>query len=217
MKTLIFIVSFAFALPVSAQDLGLSPSSVKLKVYKFAVSKDELCSDPTVVIDNGSSPEEVDFVSLPQLGKGKLDKGTYPCVIVEFADVIKFVPSTTSGSGNCVANSEYSLDVCRVGSNTKLVNGSTSSCANGENRVAMYLSTASTSGPSSDVFNPPTTDGDSSHGLNLGNALKVSGSTAGKFVVDGSGQVCDTADAGCDGSVANSCEMMPPTFTFSQE
>ncbi|MGE3682831.1 MAG: hypothetical protein AB7G93_13985 [Bdellovibrionales bacterium] len=152
------------------------------------------------------------------MGSGTLGSGTYPCVIVEFSDNIKFTPSTNSSSGNCLTTQEETMDVCRAGggANSQLSDGTTTTCTNGDDRVAMYLSTGSSSTTGVDAFNPPTSLGDASHGFNLANALSVSGSALGKFVVNPSGKVCDGDDASCDGGGNNgSCRMEPPTFTFS--
>ena len=83
----------------------------------------------------------------------------------------------------------------------------------------MYLSTYSGSTNASDAFNAPTSNGDTARGITLGAALTVSGAVTGKFVVNPSGQVCDDSndtDSDCEGPGANvSCEMGPPTFSFT--
>jgi hypothetical protein len=198
-------------------DLGLSPSSLKLAVYKFAVSTDALCSNPVTIIDNGSTPQEVEFSGGVNLGSGSLSNGTYPCVIVEFSSNIKFTPSSNSTSGNCTTVVEEVMDVCRNPDTSLLIDGTTTSCTAGADRVAMYISTASSSSTAADAFNPPTSVGDAAHGFNLATALTVSGSVSGKFVVNPSGKVCDGDDAGCDGGGNNGhCMMEPPLFNFTQ-
>lgn len=141
---------------VNAADVGLSASSIKLKVYKMAVSSSPLCTNLITVLDNGSTPTEVDFLSNPNLGSGTLANGTYPCVVIEFSDLVKFRPSANSTSLNCSTATEYTLDVCRAGGgdSSVLINGTTTNCtgtsgnattygAPGDDRVAMYISTAS--------------------------------------------------------------------------
>lgn len=214
MKYLLLALTVFASQISSAADLGLDPANLKLKVYKLAVSTSALCTNLTTVIDE-SAPDYMDFLSNPTLGSGLLTNGTYPCIVIEMSDQVKFTPDETSDGGNCSTGVEETLDVCSSGS-SKLVDGTTTTCASGDNRVAMYLSTTSTStGGGADAFNPPTTTSDSSNGFNLGSALTVSGTSSAKFVVNGSGKVCDTDDGGCSGS-ANSCELAPPTFTFVQ-
>jgi hypothetical protein len=217
---------------VMAADLALSASSIKLKVYKMAVSTSALCTNLITVLDNGSTPTEVDFLQNPNLGSGTLADGTYPCIVIEFSDVIKFTPSTTSTSGNCVATTEYSLDVCRGdngGGSSVLIDGTTTTCTGtsgtsttygtaGADRVAMYISTAST-GTNTNAFAAPTSIGDTAKGLPLTSALTVSGTTSGKFVANPAGQVCDGNAIGCENATVTGgtrCEMGPPAFSFSK-
>jgi hypothetical protein len=199
-----------------AADLGLNAQSLKLKVYKFAVSTSPLCTNLQTVVDNGSSPTEVEFVGNVNIGSGSISSGTYPCVVVEFSDNIKYTPSANSTSMNCLAAVQNTMDVCSVSNTSVLVDGTTTNCTSGENRVAMYISTASSSSTGSDAFNAPTSIGDASRGFNLTAALSVSGTASGKFVVNPAGKVCDGDDAGCDGGGNNGqCRMEPPTFTFT--
>lgn len=223
--------STAFATPVG--DLNLTPVSLKLKVFKMAVSTSGLCTNLVTVIDNGASPTEVDFTQDPSLGAGSLADGTYPCIVIEFMDGVKFTPPN-SASGACLASVEETLDVCRTqdydsdGNTTDpgetgtslLIDGTTTTCGapGTSDRVAMYISTFAVGG-GSDAFNAPTSNGDTTKGLNLASALTVSGTAAGKFVVNPAGKVCDdTNDSGsdCEGGGANpSCEMGPPAFSFT--
>jgi hypothetical protein len=234
-KGILFLSSVAMFTNVTfaAGDLGLTASSIKLKVYKMAVSTSPLCTNLITVLDNGSSPVEVDFLQNPSLGSGTLADGNYPCVVIEFSDLVKFTPSTTSTSNHCNSATEYTLDVCRGdngGGSSVLINGSITNCTGtsgnsttygtpGDDRVAMYISTASTGSNNSDAFNRPTSIGDTNHGLNLAAALSISGTAAGKFVVNPTGQVCDGGVIGCQGAVATGgtrCEMGPPAFSFTK-
>lgn len=111
------------------------------------------------------------------------------------------------------------MDVCRGGngSTSALIDGTTTTCTNSADRVAMYLTTASNPGANADAFNAPTTVGDTTKGFNLSSSLTVSGAVSGKFVVNPTGKVCDGNNAGCDGGGNNGqCRMEPPTFSFSQ-
>ncbi len=202
------------------------PSSLKLSIYKMAVSTSPLCTNLTTVIDNGDTPSEVEFIGGINIGSGTIVNGTYPCVVIEFNDNIKFTPNFNSDGGNCLSSAESTLDVCRDynsnnivedGEFSTLIDGSISNCSSAVtgDRVAMYLTTASTLSNGGDSFNPPTTNPDSTKGLNLGSALVISGTSTAKFVVNGTAKVCDGDDSACNGS-AGQCEMEPPLFSFTQ-
>ena len=203
-------------------DAGLGASSLKIQMYKFSVSTSPLCTNPITVVDNGNTPVEVDMVANPDLGSGVLTDGTYPCVIIEFVNVIKFNPSANSTSGNCLAASQSTLQICRSQTSV-LADGTTSTCpASGAVRIAMYLSTASTSTNNTDAFNPPTSIGDAAHGFNLAAALVTSGSSSGKFSVNPAGKVCDyntttNGNSTCNGSTLNTCQLQPPVFSFIKQ
>lgn len=215
----VFVIA-SFCTSLFAADTGLTASSLKLKVFKMAVSTSPLCTNLVTVLDNGSSPTEVDFLASPDLGNGTVADGTYPCVVIEFTDIIKFKPSATSDSGNCVSSTEYQLDICRNDNNgtSKLTDGTTTTCgAQGTaDRVALYLSTGA-AGDNEDAFNPPTSIGDTQKGINLTSALVVAGTTSGKFIVNPAGKVCDTNAVGCAGGGGGTdCEMEAPVFGFSK-
>lgn len=220
-KLILLVMAFATSTVIATPpgDLNLTPSSIKLKVYKMAVSTSGACTNLITVIDNGNSPQEVDFTQSPNLGSGSLADGTYPCIVIEFADAVKFVPPN-SASGACLSSVEETLDVCRTPNTSVLIDGTTTTCGalGTSDRVAMYISTFTTGG--GDAFNAPTFNGDNGKGLNLATALEVSGAATGKFVVNPANKVCDdTNDTGsdCEGLGASvSCEMGPPSFSFSK-
>lgn len=214
MKKMIMGLALLSLPSVFAADTSLSPSYLKLKVHKVAVSTSALCTNLQTVF-NETSPTEVDFLISPTIGSGGLADGTYPCIAIEFDDVIKYAPSTSSTSGHCTSGTAASLDVCRSGSSGKLIDGTSVTCTSGTEKVTMYLSTASTdTAGSANVFTPPTSSSDSAHGLKLSAALTISGTSSAKFVVNGTGKVCDTADASCNGADSTSCQMDPPAFSF---
>lgn len=181
---------------------AVDPSEMKIKIYKFAVSANTDCSDPITIYED-DAPEFSQMLDNPTIGSGSLDDGSYPCVMMEVSDVMKFTP--TSDDGSCMADTEYTLDVCREDedSTSTLIDGTVTTCTGtsegptiGEDRVAVYMST---SGDDSNTAFVPSSP------LPLTSAFTVSGSVTATFVVDGSGQV--------DGTFEN-CDMQPPSFGF---
>ena len=214
MKTLFLSLALLSSHLSYAGDLSLSASSLKLKVYKFAVSTSPLCTNLSTVVDNGTTPQEVNFVGGISLGFGTIATGNYPCIVIEFSDQIKYKPDQNSTSGNCLASTEYTLDVCSSGS-AKLIDGTTTNCDGTDNKVAMYLSTGVAS--NGDGFYPPTVLNDTTNGFVLGSQLSITGTSSGSFVVNPTGKVCDDATSGCDGGSGggSNCKMEVPAFSFS--
>lgn len=203
-----------------AADTGLSASSLKVKLYKFAVSTSPLCTNLITVIDNGATPVDTQLLGGANLGSGTLANGTYPCVVIEMDDAIKYIPAANSTSGNCLTSAETTRTLCHNGDTSELVDGTVTNCVTGAvDKVAMYISTA-TSGNNGDGFNKPTSIGDTLHGSNLPSALVVSGDTSATMMVSTAGQLCDYNLAGCDGSpggggvVAGGCRLEGADITF---
>ncbi len=242
MKKLLCL-SLLATIAFNAAAVPLNASKLRLKVYKMAVSTEPDCSSPTTVLSN-SSPDYEDFKGNPTLGSGNLADGTYPCVIIEFSDNIKITPSQTVGL--CDSTVEQTQDVCRPRDNNSdgdttdpgesqtstLIDGTTTTCTDGDDKVAMYLTTAAAlSEGNTDAFNAPdcnTAGCDNDNGFNLGQALVVSGTAVGKFIVDTDGKVCDGNDGFSGGDCSldpspcacednSACNMLPPNFSFSQE
>ena len=184
------------------------PSYLKVKVYKFAVSTNADCSSPITVLEDSDGVEK-DFFSNPKLGAGDIDPGTYPCVMFETSDILKFKTIGSAGAA-CEANTEYELEICRAdGGSGQLIDGTAFTCTSGEQRIAFYVSTNSSStggGEGTNAFTPPTSAGDATHGINLASALTIAVGGTATFVMDGSGTV-DTNGSDCD--------MQPPAFSFS--
>lgn len=206
--SIIVLLSFnAFAV-----DSGFSPVSLKLKIYKFAVSTSPYCTNLITVVDNGNSPVDVEFVGGANLGSGVLVDGTYPCVVIEMSDNVKFTPNGTSTSGNCVSGAESIIDICRTdnGGTSTLIDGTSVTCTGSDpnspiaNRVALYLSTASSGG--GDTFQAPTLL-NTARGLLLGSSLVVSGASVGQFRMNADNQIQD------DGAA---CGLNAPAFSFSK-
>ncbi len=199
---------------LAAKIFGASaPSSLKLKIYKFAVSANADCSSPITIYET-SSPSYVEFGSSTTIGTGSLDDGDYPCIMFEISDQVKFTPSENAGD-QCVAGEEETLEVCRdngSGAPTyKLIDGTTGTCTSNEDQVGMYISTNSTSttgGDNTNAFEPPTAANDAAHGLKLNGEFTVSGAATAVFVVQPSGDVATDGDR---------CDMQPPQFGFTSE
>jgi hypothetical protein len=207
----LFSMYSAFAVPLDA-------NSLRLKIYKMAVSTSPNCSSPITVFER-TNPQYTEFKGGPTLGSGRLDNGTYPCVIIEFSDKIKVTPD--SNVGVCFNTVETTQDVCSSGT-SELIDGSTTTCGGADNRVAMYITTANDGTSGSDAFNPPTcnTAGCTAvKGFQLGSALTVSGSAVAKFTVNTDDKVCDGNDGAagaCAGENLGTCNMLPPDFSFTQ-
>jgi hypothetical protein len=186
---------------------GINPESLKLKIYKVAVSTDPLCTD-MITIFSSATPVYTDFLGSPTLGSGTVPAGTYNCVAIEFSSVIKPTPAETStGSGACIQGTEFDLNVSN-GTAYQLIDGTTGVGGATDTRIAMWLSTASTETTGTNghsAFVPPTSVGSSTEGFLLSSPLVVSGDAAGTFVVNGSGQI---------GENGASCECGPPAFSF---
>jgi len=191
-----------------AATSGLNPSALNIKIYKVAISTSALCTNPVTVFEN-SSPTYSDFLASPTLGSGSVATGSYPCVIIEFSSFIKPTPAATSSNGYCVSGTEFTINVCRTGTTSTLIDGTTVSCADGvEKRIAMYLSTASTETVGTNghtAFEAPTSVGDATHGFNLASALNVTATSAGTFVANGTGKIEENS---------GTCDCQPPTFSF---
>ena len=192
-----------------------SPSEVKINIYGVAISQNSDCSNPTILF-NSDVPSEVDFVTNPVLGAGAAAIGTYPCVIIKMSDLIKFRPAANDGA-TCVANTEYSIDLCRSNTgvndnNTESFDGTVTTCAGtsqtgggaAANIVYLHLSTASTSAGNS--WRKPSHNGGTG-GITLSSPLVISASIGAKFKADFRNQV---SGAGA------SCDVNAPVFGFSK-
>lgn len=218
MKSL-FLVVAVLSFCISTPALALvNASSLKLKVFTVAISESTACDDPIVIFDSPSA-QEVDFLNNPNLGNGEAPDGTYNCVIIRMSDTIKFTPETTEGS--CTAGVENDLDICIANGTTttefdpvSAEFGSNVSCtgagnlAVGSDTVTVFMTTNSPAGGSTTDFTKPTSESDTTNGINLASPLIVGGVSNTKFVANANGKV--------DGS-AGQCAMNPPDFSFAAE
>lgn len=188
--------------------LGGDTSVAKLKAYEFLMAKAADCSD-AVSIFKDDAGIEVDMMAGPEIGSGQLDVGTYNCVIMVMSDTLNFTPKTTDGA--CVAGTAVALDVFRPQGETykpegKLPDGTAIEGAVGEQKMAIYISTLSTTsgGDGSNPFEAPTA-AKTANGITLSSALEVTADTTGTMIMDTSGKV---EPNGSD------CDMQPPKFGF---
>jgi hypothetical protein len=190
-------------------------SSLKVKLYKFAVSTNVDCSSPVTVYTN-DDPDYQEMTGQATFGQSEVADGTYPCVILEMSDIIKFTP--TGSASPCVDGTEVTYDICKGGNDdgtSMLVDGTSVTCTGDsenplENKVAIYLTTISThqdNGGSSGSHLPPAVGATTSdNGLKLDSALVVSGDKTAYFIIDPTDKV---------GEENGHCGLDAPSFSFS--
>jgi hypothetical protein len=103
------LLALGTCLSIPRADAAVSPAGFYMKIYKFAVSESADCSNPLVVYEN-ATPDYVDFTGDPVIGSSAIKDGTYPCVIFEVSDAIRFSP--TASEGACEKGVNYMIDVC---------------------------------------------------------------------------------------------------------
>jgi hypothetical protein len=191
---------------LTALDTGtIDASSLKLKVYKFAVSESEKCTHP-ITIFTSADGEEKDIATGPTFGAGTVDSATYPCVMIEMSKTIKTTPSTSSGS--CVAGHEFSDVICNDGQESQLIDGTAVTCSGGDahnQHVVAYITTLRLGAGGDRALLPPTSSADAGSGIIL----------TAPFVVDG--DVTGTLSVSLHnflGSASGECFTSPPPFTF---
>ncbi len=206
-NAIILFVSLLATGPVMAAS---NPSSILVKIYGVAVSASLDCSSPISIFDSAAG-RETDFLANPVLGGGDIPDGTYPCVMINMSDNIKFIPAQNDGP-NCVAGQQYTIDICRFDNSgttevrTGTTFGATTACT-GTNSVpspdlvTLYLRTNSNG---SNNFNKPLTAG-SANGIALLSPFVVAGTSSGRFAVNATGQVS---------SAGGQCGLNAPAFSF---
>lgn len=209
MKNLFIVMLFlGIVNNVEAADSGMNPEYLEIKFYKLAVSTSPYCTNLQTVITQPQG-ELFDFLSNPVMGSGTVALGTYPCIVIEFSDNIKYAADQNSTSGNCVASAPLVEEICGGQPDAiTYIDGTTSTCVDGqEQKIALYLSTASTNtnGNGESPFLPPSI-GHVNRGLNLGAALEIGQGLSAKFIVNALGSISDSN---------GSCKMTaPPLFSF---
>lgn len=191
--------SVSFLVVLGMQSLHaapVSPSSLKTKIYKMAMSTSELCTDPVVIYTN-ESPTETDFSDLPTIGSGAIAPGTYKCVMLEISDTFKYTPAENDGD-QCIAGTEVTKAVCGADTPIKLIESTTlGSCTAGEDRMPVYISTLSTLDGTDTAWDAAGCDGDTdcngslpptvaipTRGTKLSAPIVISEDTTGTFVID---------------------------------
>lgn len=192
----------------SSLSLGGDTEQATLKAYEFWIAKNSDCSSAVQVFEDEDG-KEVDMNQGPEIGSGEVETGTYNCVIMVMSDTLKFTPKTTSGV--CTAGEEFSLDVFQSRgedvADAVLPDGTTVEAEASEQKVAVYISTLSTStggGENSNAFAAPTSSA-KTNGIKLSSAFEVTANKSGTMVMDTSGTV---------ESNSGDCDMQPPTFGF---
>ena len=198
MKSRALLVAIALAATALAADSGIDPSAESGTFYEFWVSTSVQCTNPVQVFKN-AAPTAQDVLTSPTLGSGPIDDGTYPCVILVLSDTFNATPKSGSDSGHCVAGTPFSYQICSSGQTSLLPDGTTVSCTDGEDKIAVYFSTASVAGANGpmDPFHPPSTASAAVEGVPLSSALVVSGDSVGTFYNDATGSIFDTGSK-CD-------------------
>jgi hypothetical protein len=188
---------------------GVDTKAAKMTYYEFWLAKEADCSNPIAVFKN-TAGKEVDMMVGPEIGSGELEQGTYNCVIMVMSDTTKFTPAATTG--NCTIDQEYTLDVFQPQGETykptgKLPDGTVVTGAVGAQKMAVYISTMSTStGGEMDgnPFEAPTAS-KPKNGIKLTSPMKITADIVGTMVMDTTGRV---------ESNGQSCDMQPPEFGF---
>lgn len=204
-------LALVVSLPAWGIDAGINPLYLDIKVYKVAVSTSEYCTDMKVIFED-ANPSYQDFLTSPVLGNGKVKNGTYKCIALEISDVIKSAPDQNSDTGNCVLGQQEVGNICHAnngGIDTGfLIDGTPVPCTDAEQRVAIYLSTASLpSDNNGTAFTAPSA-GNLFNGITLGSPLIVKGHTKAKMIVNGAGSIEDKFDH---------CEVGAPTIDFKNK
>jgi hypothetical protein len=239
----VFLAGSSIALSAPAAPTSSTvPTSLEMKVYRFAFSESPMCEkfDPNDIhdIDN---PTFADFTKNPTLGTASipLDR-VYHCVAFEVDQLITLTPSGEAG-GAC-APTPQNFDFCAGLEALKTADGGVQSgssgdggasappppsnpvvfdgvlplggdvssafkeCAPGGSHFVIYLSTAASDNPDSNIFRPPVSASDTSHGLPLGAPLHVGAHTTASLVV--------TVRA-VDPGVGTKCFIGEPKFSFT--
>ena len=233
MKRVVLLFTLIWILPITSFAMDCTAAGtncVNGDKASWAISKAYLYTDAyctegkqtiTILGDTVTSPGEankVDFAGTPDLGSATIANGTYNCVATKMWDNITFSPAAATASGNCVAATNYTQDICASDSASDLTmvynpdNSSSYSCNLGETNewIWVYFSTSSTDNSNSSLadlendWHPPTAD-NLSNGVPLDAALVVSSTSSGSLKTTITDRIYDDS---------SKCEMLKPAFSF---
>lgn len=167
----------AFAQDSEPAVAELEAAAVQVTVYKIALSSNSLCTNPITIFDS-STGAQVDLKQVPTLAKGKINNGTYHCLMVEVSKMIRTAASTTQdGNPNITCTTSVNRRICADNQASKLINGTAVTCLNAQDaanppqRVTLYFTTLSTNNNSdtsgTNTLLPPTTTTDTGYALSL--------------------------------------------------
>jgi hypothetical protein len=195
------LIAAALAVAGSTQAAKgtIDAASMTITIYKFAVAAGPDCSNPTVVFSSDAGVAN-DLLSNPTYGSGRVDPGTYECVLIEMSKIIETSASATSGS--CVAGQMFSDVICRDGQPAQLIDGTPVTCdadATNPQHVTLFITTASAGMGGDRALLPPINAMDTTSGLALTAPLVVTADTPVTLTVDprqfldGSNSICSTS------------------------
>jgi hypothetical protein len=197
----------AFSAMAYAAKGTIDAASMKVTVYKFAVSTNRDCSNPRVVFTNAAGVES-DLLSNPTPGSGPVDPGSYQCVLIELSKTIKTSAATSGGA--CTARQEFSDVICQDGQQSQLVDGTSVTCsgsATNPQHVTLFVTTASAGNGGERALLPPTGASDSTSGLKLDGPLVVTRNAPVTLSVD--------PKKFLDGSQGGICSTSAPSFAVN--
>lgn len=165
------IAAVLLGAPVFSQDAEppvttLDATSIKLRLYKVAVSTNADCTSPTTVFESATGIQS-DMLTSPTFGKGKIPSGTYRCMMIEASKLM----NTTAG-GTCTTPKNNLI--CSDTQQSKLIDGSAVTCSGGtasDQRIVLYFTTLSAGNTGTRALLPPTSGSDTTSGMVLSNPI----------------------------------------------
>ena len=223
-----------FALDNSTHTNCVDAVKATWAIEKIHFYTDQYCSlgkQTLTLLDTvDAAPAESDkqnYADNPSLGSGTIANGTYNCLAVKIWDNVTFRPATTSTSGACDSNTDYTTDICGGDSYLNPDTGVAATCALDASPASewkwIYMSTISTDLAADDNCGdcdgyPPTAiaRGDSSDnltaGITLGAPLIISAAKTSTFNTNINKRIYDSTLL--NGWTAE-CGMLKPAFTFN--
>lgn len=178
---LIFVIFSAFCSNLLAQDSEPAgpptfpevATSIKIRVYKLALSTSAECTSPTTVFESATGTV-ADLVTKPTFGKGKIPEGTYHCMMIEISKIVN-----VTGQNVCTTATDKLL--CPDGTTSQTIGSSTAgnvSCSGGtgnDQHITLYFTTQATRTEANSyetrVLLPPQNSSDGNSGLKLSGPL----------------------------------------------